>query len=280
MKGVFIHKTLCCIIAILLLSSGATNTLQAQADRNCNTHLNIDYLKSYWHAGIYAVKQPTNYQWDDWLLAGSLAGTAAVVYTQDRLLFDGLQSDGRFQFAGPQQILAEGFGSGLTAFPLLIGMYAYGSATDNMRPRHAALAGMQSFLLSAGLAFALKELTHRPRPHQQPAADPTSWFGPFEGSGFTSFPSGHSMRSFALATVLAGIYQDKPWLGAGFYALAGLTAWSRLNSGGHWPSDVVVGAILGYGIGRAVLHFNRSKSSPCMKIAAGPYGIGFHVAIN
>ncbi len=46
MKGVFIHKTLCCIIAILLLSSGATNTLQAQADRNCNTHLNIDYLKA------------------------------------------------------------------------------------------------------------------------------------------------------------------------------------------------------------------------------------------
>lgn len=280
MKSVFFHKTLFLLIAIVFLSLAASTKLQAQISEKCNIHLNIVYVKSYWHAGIYTVKKPASYQWDDWLLAGTLAGTAIVIYTQDRLLFDGLQSNGRFQFAGPQQMLAEGFGSGLTAFPLLIGMYAYGSASDNLRPRHAALAGMQSFLLSAGLAFALKELTHRPRPNQQLAADPTSWFGPFEGSGFTSFPSGHSMRSFALATVLAGIYQDKPWLGAGFYALAGLTSWSRFNSGGHWPSDVVVGALLGYGIGRAVLHFNRSKSRPCMKIAAGPYGIGFNVAIK
>jgi membrane-associated phospholipid phosphatase len=280
MKSPFAHIARYCFLAILLLFSVTAITLKAQINKSCNTHLNIDYIKSYWQAGVYTLKQPASYQLDDWLLAGTLTGMAAVIYTQDRLLFDGLHATGQHPFVGQQKMFAEGFGSGLTAFPMLIGMYAYGSATDNLRPRHAALAGMQSFLLSAGLAFALKELTHRPRPHQQPVADPKSWFGPFEGSGFTSFPSGHSMRSFALATVLAGIYHDKPWLGAGFYALAGLTAFSRLNSGEHWPSDVVVGALLGYGIGRAVLHFNRSKSRPCMKIAAGPHGIGFNVAIK
>ncbi len=129
------------------------------------------------------------------------------------------------------------------------------------------------------MAFVLKELTHRPRPNQQQTADHTSWFGPLQGKGFTAFPSGHSMRSFALATVLAGIYYDRPWLGASFYALAGLTAWSRLNSGEHWASDVVVGAVLGYGIGRAILLFNNNKSRNCMKMSAGPNGIGLYFTI-
>jgi len=57
-----------------------------------------------------------------------------------------------------------------------------------------------------------------------------------------SFPSGHTMASFASATVI--ISQNKKW---GMYAfiLAFLIGFSRLYLFVHFPSDVIMGAVIG-----------------------------------
>ncbi|MDU1912115.1 phosphatase PAP2 family protein [Fusobacterium sp.] len=57
-----------------------------------------------------------------------------------------------------------------------------------------------------------------------------------------SFPSGHTMASFASATII--ISQNKKW---GIYAfiLAFLIGFSRLYLFVHFPSDVIIGAIIG-----------------------------------
>lgn len=57
-----------------------------------------------------------------------------------------------------------------------------------------------------------------------------------------SFPSGHTMVSFASASVI--ISQNKKW---GIYAfiLAFLIGFSRLYLFVHFPSDVIIGAVIG-----------------------------------
>lgn len=57
-----------------------------------------------------------------------------------------------------------------------------------------------------------------------------------------SFPSGHSMRSFAAATVL---FMTNKKFGIPAFIIAFLTAFSRVYLYAHYFTDVFVGAILG-----------------------------------
>lgn len=78
-----------------------------------------------------------------------------------------------------------------------------------------------------------------------------------------SFPSGHTMISFAAATVIFNI--NKKW-GVGAFVLASLIGFSRLYLYVHYPSDVIVGAIFGVLVGIFALHItdyilSKRKSS-------------------
>ena len=61
-----------------------------------------------------------------------------------------------------------------------------------------------------------------------------------------SFPSGHSMASFAAATI---IYYNNKKYGIFSLILAGLIAFSRLYLYVHFPSDVIAGILIGSLIG-------------------------------
>ena len=56
-----------------------------------------------------------------------------------------------------------------------------------------------------------------------------------------SFPSGHTANMFCFATILAVFYWPR---GAWFYLVAALVALSRVMTGSHWPSDVVLTALI------------------------------------
>jgi membrane-associated phospholipid phosphatase len=109
------------------------------------------------------------------------------------------------------------------------------------------------------LMVAMKAIARRQRPTELPVAGPYSdTFFHSNGSIFgkgTSFPSGHAMMAFSVATVFARRYRQHRWVPYVAYATASAIAFARVSTGSHFPSDVFVGSALGFVIARYdVLH--------------------------
>ncbi|MFE0875397.1 phosphatase PAP2 family protein [Streptomyces smyrnaeus] len=98
----------------------------------------------------------------------------------------------------------------------------------------------------------------------------------------TSFPSGHSASAAAFATAVT--LESRGW-GAAVLPVAASVAFSRVYTGVHYPSDVLVGAALGtaaaFGV-RAVLDTRRPvpPAQPLVEAPALPAGRGLSVVVN
>ena len=109
------------------------------------------------------------------------------------------------------------------------------------------------------LMIVLKAITRRERPSDRPVNGPyndtffNSHAGPLGKA--SSFPSGHAMMSFSIATVFARRYPQHKWLPWVAYGAATLISFTRLTTGAHFPSEVFIGAATGFAIARFdVLH--------------------------
>jgi len=123
---------------------------------------------------------------------------------------------------------------------------------DQYQVSTALLAG-EAYADSAVVDLAMKAVTRRKRPNDvRPGApfDDTFFSGgksPFKGS---SFPSGHAAGVFSVATVVASRYHNHRWVPWASYAFATAISFSRVTTLAHFPSDVFLGAALGYTITR------------------------------
>lgn len=102
----------------------------------------------------------------------------------------------------------------------------------------------------------------------------------------TSFPSGHSASAFAFAT---GVALASPGWGAVLAPVAASVAFSRVYTGVHYPSDVLVGASLGVAAGFVVRRLARDAQEarvvpgderPAAGAPALPDGAGLTVVVN
>jgi membrane-associated phospholipid phosphatase len=140
------------------------------------------------------------------------------------------------------------FGSLYATAGIAGALYLTGRATHNDHLRETGLLGAEALIDSGILVTALKTASQR----QRPPVDNSS--GEFFDGG-SSFPSGHAISAWSLATVIAQEYgHHRPLVQIGAYGLASAVSFSRYTGRNHFLSDVLVGSAMGYGIGRYVYH--------------------------
>jgi len=69
-----------------------------------------------------------------------------------------------------------------------------------------------------------------------------------------SFPSGHAAFYFALS---AGIFFANKQLGIAFFVTSTLIGLARIYAGIHWPSDILVGALVGVSVAALIRKYSR-----------------------
>ena len=176
-------------------------------------------------------------------------GTAALIAT-DRSTGDEIgESHKQLNVSRIVSYAGSGYGAGGVA----VTFYLVGRATHNDRARETGLLGAEALIDSAIVVTALKEITQRRRPT---AAKARSDF--FDGG--SSFPSGHSIEAWSLATVIANEYHDHRLVQITAYGIAGAVSVARFTGHNHYLSDVLVGSAMGYGIGRYVYHAHHRQS--------------------
>ncbi len=100
----------------------------------------------------------------------------------------------------------------------------------------------EAFVNSVIVNYAIKEATARERPDQNDGQ------GRFWKGG-VSFPSGHAMNSWSVASAVARYPQSPRWVAIASYTVATIVSLSRWGARKHFPSDIVVGSVLGGLIG-------------------------------
>lgn len=131
----------------------------------------------------------------------------------------------------------------------LIGLWAYGIKTKN---RHAKETGeleletlANTFLVYTPMQFA----AGRERP-EEGTGNGRFWI---HGGFNTSFPAGHPMFTWTMASVVAHEY-PRTWVKLLAYGAATSVSAGRLLGREHFASDVFVGSLLGYWIGAHIFH--------------------------
>jgi len=179
-----------------------------------------------------------------WLLP--VGGAAAVLFATDRRTggeaLEGGTDSTRVKISNDVSQLGSVYATGGVA----AAFYIAGRATHDARARETGLLAGEALIDSGIVVTVLKSVSRRQRP---PTDDASGEFF----SGGTSFPSGHSISAWSLATVVANDYgHHRPALRFAVYGLAAAVSLSRYGGRNHFLSDVLVGSAIGYGTGRYV----------------------------
>lgn len=269
-KAMAIRTLFCAVSCVLCLT--------AFPQTDCEQKFNGKYIASYWDCGLNIVKQPLGYSLGDWVAAAGVTGVGVASFLVDKDIasfFAKTPNSPLTTFADYSAVI----GDEVFLFPASVACIVISHLGDNCRFRQASLGSLQSLVFAEGCCLVLKELTCRERPNGF-GDNNNVWGGPFSTFSSTAFPSGHAIRSFALAAFLSDYYSDKPWVGITAYSAAAIVSAGRIVSSEHWTSDVVVGAALGIFIGKGTAAFNKKFNGRIsMSGSTTGYGAGLTIKL-
>ncbi|OIO01063.1 MAG: hypothetical protein COX65_09070 [Elusimicrobia bacterium CG_4_10_14_0_2_um_filter_56_8] len=221
------------------------------------------FLNDTLYSAGRTVSSPARICKDDLLLLGALAAGGLAVYSLDGQI--------RHAFLRSKSGLnddiaknAEKLGNGGYDAALVAVYGGAGLLLKNERMQETSLMAAESFLAANAAGTLLKYSVGRARPY---AHDGKRRFTPFRfKTARTSFPSGHTVSAFSVASVFAA-RSDSPAVKGLAYSLASCVALQRVYDDKHWASDVFAGAALGTAVGRWVAsRKDRAGASSAMLV--------------
>ena len=211
-------------------------------DHNIVRDIAIDQ-KTVWTAPAHVHKSDLK-----WILPLG-AATAALIAT-DR------HSSGALGPSEIRQDISDGvshLGAPYSTFGASGLMWAVGRWNHKERLQRTGHESVEALTDSSVVILALKAATNRQRPLSDDH-DGAFW------EGGKSFPSGHAVSSWTMASVVAHEYRS-PWIEVAAYGTASAVSVARFTGKNHFASDVLVGSAVGYLIGRFVVHRHHEDTA-------------------
>jgi membrane-associated phospholipid phosphatase len=226
----------CWLVACLLITVPTAFAQDAPVDspKGIAKDIVLDQ-KQIWTSPFHIKRKDAKW----WLIFG--AATGALIAT-DRFTSQQLPKTGH-EVAFSRDVSQ--LGAVYTLVPLAGGLYLTGALTGQSKLRDTGLLGGEALVDTLIVSEVLKAATGRQRPLE---GDGGVHF--FHGSD--AFPSGHTIGSFAFASVIAHRYHDNKPVVILAYGLASLVGVARFGARQHSASDIVAGGVMGWFIGRHV----------------------------
>ena len=190
--------------------------------------------------------KPHNFKWD----AVVLLGTGALLAT-DRRIENSLPSGHYTLYQDTSDIAIAGLSASLA------GVWLYGIKTEHRHARETGELELETLVNTFLIYTPMQLIFGRQRPGE----------GNGQGDFFkhhnidTSFPGGHAMFTWAMASVLADEY-PKPWARTLSYGAAFIVTFTRFMARDHWASDMWIGTGLGLGIAENTFHARCNPDLP------------------
>lgn len=264
----------------ILINSGYKLEAQILAPfDSTKASISKEYIFSYGKDIRGVCLAPTRWQTKQWLTFSGVALGTVALFTVDEQIQKWSQVQ-RTDFSNKFSAhFLDPWGTGnllknYTVYSLA-GVYFTGLLTKNEKTKMVAMEATRAWAISSLFILVPKTAFGRHRPHQGPVPDPWQWEGPNTKS-YYSFVSGHTMASFAVASVFAHQYKDKPLVPIISYTIVSLIGLSRIHDNKHWASDVFAGAAFGWAIGKLVVNQNNWG----VRISAAQQGQGLALSYS
>lgn len=244
---------------LLILIFIFCNKIFAENPDSCIVKLNKKYLKSYLKNSKDFFISPIKWNNNQWFAFMGFVGVTLVIMNEDQDIQKFSQKIRSTQTDNIAKHGFEPFGSGVYSMPIMAAFISHSLLSKNKRGLRVGLLGIEAYLLSGAFVNIPKYLFNRHRPYHKNTPDQYVFEGPFAGDYYRSFFSGHTTSVFAVATIVASEYNDKPIIPVICYSIATVSGYSRINDNKHWASDVFAGAVFGYAIGKLIYNNGCNK---------------------
>jgi membrane-associated phospholipid phosphatase len=219
-----------------------------------------EFVAAAWQNTGQVLTAPICYKPKNWAWAGIGMGATALAFAYDGEWQNKLTSKPSAFAANLATYVGEPFGNPIYIGGFLALNYAVACRTHREKWAQLSAEALQSVVIASGITLVLKAGFHRVRPEEQEELAPYQFKGPSFRTPNMSFPSGHTTVAFALASSVSAYYNNKWYVAVPAFTLAGVSGWSRIYQQKHWPSDVVLGALIGTTVGYTLHNISRAKN--------------------
>ncbi|MBA4320785.1 MAG: hypothetical protein C0412_20535 [Flavobacterium sp.] len=260
------------VLFLMFVLLNESSIAQVNQPVNCHESITVDSsitslkddIKIGINTGYKLITSPAHFETSDWIYGGLAVAATGITILVDNDIRNNFKNN-HTRLLDNIADVGHNYGNAAYAIAFSGAFYLGGKI---FRDEYYATTGrmlLESLLYAGITTTVLKSVIGRSRPYTEE--------GPFRFNVLqvktetTSFPSGHATVAFAVSSVLAERI-DNVYASLFLYSLAASTVFQRMYSDAHWASDTMLGALIGYTIGKAIVKFDTKPKLNTVSVSA------------